>query len=202
MKAYPSISRNVQNIPVYGFAKHDGNCVRAEWDRKKKFHKFGSKTQLIAEDQPFLPEAPDLIREKYEKDLSDIFKKERYESATVFLEFYGLNSFAGTHQVEPHTVTLFDINPYKRGILYPAEYLKLFGHLDIAKLLYRGNANHDFVESVKNGTLEGIPLEGVVCKAPNGKTPIPIMFKIKQLAWIEQLKTFCKGDERLFNELL
>lgn len=187
---------------MYAFDKLDGSQVRAEWNRKKSFHKFGSKSQLIAGDQPWLPEAPELVRAKYEQSLSDIFKKERYEEATVFFEFYGPNSFAGHHQVEQHTVTLLDVNPFKKGILYPAEFLKLYGHLDIAKLLYRGNPTSDFIEQVKMGTLEGMTFEGVVCKAPNGRTPMPLMFKIKNLAWIDKLKEFCKGDERLFNELL
>jgi len=202
MKAYPSISADRQNIPVYAFDKKDGSQIRAEWDRKKLFHKFGSKTQLISDEQPFLKMAPTLVKEKYEKDLSDLFKKERFESVTCFFEFHGPNSFAGQHVDEAQTVTLFDVNPFKKGILAPRDYLKLVGNLDICKLLYHGNCNSEFVDSVKNGTLEGMTFEGVICKAPNGKTPLPIMFKIKNIAWIEKLKTYCKGDVALFHELL
>ena len=30
----------------------------------------------------------------------------------------------------------------------------------------------------------------------------PIMFKVKTQAWLDKLKTFCKGDEELFRKLL
>lgn len=201
MKAYPSITKDVQNISITAFDKKDGSQIRAEWDRKKHFHKFGSKTQLISDEQPFLGEAPALIKAKYEKDLSDIFKKERFESVICFMEFHGPSSFAGNHVVEPHDVTLFDVNPYKKGILMPSEYIKMVGKLDICQPLYRGNCNSMFVESVENGTLEGMTFEGVICKAPNGKTPLPLMFKVKNNAWIEKLKIHCKGNVALFHEL-
>lgn len=202
MKSYPSISKEIQHVQGYAFDKKDGSNVRCEWNKKKGFHKFGSKTQLIATDQLFLHEAPDLIKAKYEKQMHDIYVKERYEEATAFFEFHGPSSFAGVHQIEQHDVTLFDVNVYKRGILYPAEYLKLFGHLDICQLLYRGNPNEEFVRAVKESTLEGMTEEGVIFKAPNGKTPMPLMFKIKSVRWIDRLRAFCAGNERLFNELL
>lgn len=201
MKDYPTIPKDVRHVPVYAFDKLDGSNVRAEWSRKKGFHKFGSRTQLISDEQPFLTEAPDLIRAKYEKDVTDILRKERCESAILFFEFWGQNSFAGTHVVEPHTVTLFDVAPYKKGILYPADYLKLFMGLDIAKLLYYGNPTQEFCEMVSGSTLDGMTFEGVVCKAPNGRTPTPIMFKVKSNAWVTKLKDYCKGDEQLFDRL-
>lgn len=202
MKDYPSVSKDVRHIPVYAFDKLDGSNIRAEWSRKKGFHKFGSRTKLISDESLFLTEAPDLIRAKYEQAVTGILRKERHESAILFFEFLGPSSFAGTHIQEQHTVTLFDVAPYKKGILYPAEYLKLFGHLDIAPLLYYGNPTADFLESVYSGVLDGMTLEGVVCKAPNGRTPEPIMFKVKSRAWIEKLKQHCNGNEQLFQKLL
>src|SRR5271166_3879848 len=149
MKAYPSIARDVVNIPIYAFDKLDGSNIRAEWSRKKGFYKFGTRTRLVDATDLMLGSAPELVTTKYERDLSDIFKKERYESAVCFFEFWGLKSFAGNHDPdEPHNVTLFDVNPYKKGILDPGAYMDLFGHLDIARLLYRGNPNADFVNSV------------------------------------------------------
>ncbi|MCX9024677.1 MAG: hypothetical protein OIN85_01110 [Candidatus Methanoperedens sp.] len=203
MKSYPSVSKNVIHTQIYAFDKLDGSNIRAEWKRKGKtgFYKFGSRNQLISDEQPFLTEAPELIREKYEEELSRIFTKERYDEATVFFEFHGPNSFAGTHQKEQHTVTMFDVAPLRKGILYPADYLKLFGHLDIAKLLYRGNPTHDFTDSVLEGKLEGMTFEGVVCKAPNGCTPQPIMFKIKSNAWFSKLLDYCKGNAAMFARL-
>ena len=203
MKEYPPIQREIVNCPIYAFDKKDGSNIRSEWNRKQGLYKFGSRNRLLGEDQPFLTEAPDIIRNKYEKDLSDIFRKERFERVICFFEFWGPNSFAGTHIQEPHDVTLFDVNPHKKGILDPAAYLKLFGHLDICKLLYRGNCNSEFVELVRSGQLGGMTFEGVVCKAKNPKnTPMPIMFKVKNRAWVEKLKECCKGNDQLFNTLL
>lgn len=204
MKAYPSITGQIQNLPIYAFDKLDGSNIRGEWSRKKGFYKFGTRTRLVDETDPVFKDAPELLRTKYEKDLSDIFRKERYDSAVCFFEYHGPSSFVGIHKPdEAHTVTLFDVAPYKRGILEPGEYMDLFGHLDIAKLLYRGNPNSDFIASVKEGRLEGLTFEGVICKAKNPKrTPAPVMFKVKNLAWIQRLREFCAGDEKKFNELL
>jgi hypothetical protein len=79
----------------------------------------------------------------------------------------------------------------------------LFGELKIASLLYVGNANHPFVDSVKDGTLQGLSCEGVVCKTKNPKNGYPpLMFKIKTLQWIQRLEDYCKGDQKLFSQLL
>jgi len=204
MKEYPSIEKVcVKGMPIYAFDKIDGSQIRAEWNRKRKFSKFGSRRQLIGLEGEGLEEGARLVLSKYERDLHDIFIKERYESVICFFEFWGKNSFAGNHQKEEHDVTLFDIKPYKKGILPPREFLKMTEGLDRARLLYHGNANEQFVEAVKNRILEGMTFEGVVCKAMEMKTyGIPIMFKIKSNDWIAKLKNYCSGDELLFEKLL
>ena len=204
MKQYPTIDRQIQRgIKAYVFDKLDGSHIRAEWNRKNGFYKFGSRKRLVGTDQLFLPEAESLIR-KAEDELIKVFKKQRYEKVICFLEFWGKNSFAGKHIEEPHFITLIDVNPHKKGILLPKEFLKLFSHLDItAKLLYHGNINQPFIDLVKENKLEGITMEGVVCKTlPSKKGYPPTMFKIKTKAWIQKLKEYCKGNEKLFNELL
>ncbi len=205
MDQYHSIDRKVQpGTPIYAFDKLDGSNFRVEWGRKQKgFWKFGSRTQMISEiDKPF-GEGIGIVKAKYEKALDDLFRKERWEKVTCFFEFWGKNSFAGLHEDEPHDVTLFDIKVYKKGFLLPREYLKLTKDLDIAKLLYHGNANQPFVESVENGQLSEMTFEGVVCKGTEYKTPgMPWMFKVKNRAWVDQLKNKCNGDEELFNKLL
>ena len=73
----------------------------------------------------------------------------------------------------------------------------------IAKLLYHGNANQIFEDDVRNGKLQGITFEGIVCKgAPLKKGYPPLMFKIKTDAWTQKLKEYCKDDEQLFQKLL
>lgn len=205
MKEYPSIERGyiAKGVPIYAFDKIDGSQIRAEWSRKRKFSKFGTRGQLIGLEDKEFGEGARLVLSKYERDLHDIFTKERYERVMCFFEFWGKNSFAGRHQNEEHDVALFDIGPHKKGILPPREFLRLTEGLDRVKLLYHGNANEPFIEMVKSRTLEGMTFEGVVCKAQEMKTyGIPIMFKIKSNDWIEKLKNYCKGDNLLFDKLL
>jgi len=142
MKEYTSIRREiVKSGAIYAFDKLDGSQLRVEWNRKRKFYKFGTRTQLIGLDDKIWGEGVRLMVTKYEKDLHDVFVKERYESAVCFFEFWGKNSFAGRHQVEDHDVTLFDIAPYKKGILPPKQFLDLTKGIDRVKVLYHGNPN-------------------------------------------------------------
>lgn len=202
MKQYPKIPADIRrDYPVYAFDKLDGSNIRAEWSRKNGFYKFGSRKVLIDHTHP-LGEAKQLICTKYEDDLSKIFRKERYDRVICFFEFLGKQSFAGRHTDEEHDIVLLDVNPHKKGILPPAEFLKLVGKLDYPTVLYRGNVTQDFEESVRASTLEGMTFEGVVCKAPNPKkTPIPLLFKVKSRAWYTRLKEYCEGNDELYRKL-
>lgn len=203
MKTYPSIPKEITNHPIYAFDKLDGNNIRAEWVRKKGFSKFGTRKRLLDENEETLGQAKSLFLEKYSESLEEIFRKERWEKAVAFLELHGPSSFAGQHEEdEKLTVTLLDVSVHKKGILEPKSFLKIFKNVEHAPLLYSGNPNQDFVESVKDGSLEGMTFEGVVCKGKNKSPGLPLMFKIKSREWIEKLKIHCKDDEKKFLELL
>jgi len=187
MKSYPSIpSKIINGKSVYAFDKIDGSNIRAEWNKKSGFYKFGSRKQLISTEQEGLSEAKEIIISKYEKDLSDIFRKNKWDRAIVFFEFYGSNSFAGIHIDEPHDCKLFDVSVYKKGFIQPKEYLSIFKNIDKAELLYHGFCDNEFIQSVKNSTLEGMTFEGVVCKFADGKNTS--MFKIKSIKWLDKVK--------------
>lgn len=203
MKTYPSITKDVRkDIYIYAFDKLDGSNMRAEWNSKKGFYKFGTRTELIDNKSPF-GGAITLINEKYSESLSKIFKNNKWSDALCFFEYWGPSSFAGSHNFnEKMDTTLIDVNPYKHGIMPPAEFIKLFGHLDIAKVLYEGQVSTELFDAVKQSTLPGMTMEGVVCKGENDKkTNMPIMFKIKSQAWLDKLKDHCKDNELLFNRL-
>jgi hypothetical protein len=204
MKAYPSIPKNVRgDVPIIAFDKLDGSNIRAEWSREHGFYKFGTRTRLLGPDELPLGEAIPLIQSKYERALSDIFSRERYESAVAFFEFFGPSSAFGQHTQELHDVVLLDVSPYKMGLLEPRVFLKLFGDLHVPGVLYEGKANTELARSVEDSTLEGMTFEGVVCKGPNDKkAKMPIMFKLKSAAWKERLRSYCKGDDKLFETLL
>jgi hypothetical protein len=203
MKSYPSIPKQIIKYqPIYAFDKLDGSQIRAEWNAKKGFYKFGTKTQLIDEkSEPFGIAIP-LIKEKYEQDLSQIFKSQGWESVLCFFELWGKGSFAGTHVFsEKMEITLLDVAPYKKGIIRPDMFEYLFKKLDIPKILWKGYASDELYDRVKQSKLEGMTFEGIVAKGYSTFSRQTIMFKIKSQAWLDKLKDFCKGDENLFEKL-
>lgn len=180
MKPYPSIPRwsQASGTSVYVFDKLDGSNVRAEFNRKGSITKFGKREGLLDDQTPFLREAESLIADKYGEQLGKIVRDNRWERTTCYFEFYGPNSFAGTHYDEEHTVTLFDVATFKNGFLEPREFLKLFGHMDYAKLLHHGNFTHELAEAISERTLDGMTFEGVIAKGSlDRKIGRPLMFK-------------------------
>ncbi len=203
MKSYPSIGTKFERTKVVTFDKLDGSNIRAEWSKKKGFYKFGSRNRLIDRNQPILGESIDLIVENYQEQLSSIFSTKKWERAVAFFEFYGKSSFAGSHDInEEHEVTLIDVNVYKRGMIEPTHFIELFEDMGIPKVLFRGVLDERLVTEVKNGTLEDMTFEGVVCKYHNQKNKVVRMFKIKNRSWIDRLKEKCGGNAALFNRLV
>lgn len=202
MKQYPSISNQIVDIPIISFNKLDGSSIRSEWNKKNGFYKFGSRTRLLDSNEKPLGEAVQLIKTKYEKDLSNIFNKQRFERVICFFEFFGPNSSFGQHIDEVHDVVLFDIDVYKKSLLLSREFIKLVGHLDIPKVLYEGKANTSLQESVYESKLDGMTFEGVVCKGEYDKYKQPTMFKIKSKAWLDKLKNYCGDNLELYEKLV
>lgn len=205
MKQYISISRTPQyKTFVYGFDKLDGSNIRAEWSPKKGFWKFGSRKRLLGTDQEHIIEAQELIKSTYEENITKVFEKQRCQRVIAFFEFYGPNSFAGFHVEEPHIVTLIDVNPFKRGITNPDEFIDLYGHLGIPTLVFKGNFNKEIEQQIKSASLQHITFEGVVCKIKSKhKQQHPNMFKVKTQQWLSRLRQFCDENKNLnYDELL
>jgi hypothetical protein len=202
MKPYPSISTKIRaDVPVHVFDKLDGSQIRAEWTPKAGFANFGSRKRTLESSHPWLGEAIALVRDKYEAEVHRVLAARKVRSAVLFLEFFGPRSFAGRHADEPHDVVLLDIATFGRGLVPPDEFLEMFGHLDTAKLLYRGQVDRELVAAVRAGRLPGLTCEGVVCKSTVLERRVPVMFKIKSQAWLDRLRDVCAGDDALFAEL-
>lgn len=203
METYPTISRIIKQEPVVVFDKLDGSNIRAEWNRKNGFTKFGTRTRLLDPNEEILGEAVNLFNETYADDLSKIFVKKGLVKATAFLEFFGENSFAGFHKKdEPHKLCLFDIHVYKKGMLPVRDFLKLVeGHVEIPNIVYEGKITSQFVEDVKFSRVEDVTFEGVVCKGGLDNRKRPIMFKIKTQAWLDKLKNKYADNLEMFEKL-
>jgi hypothetical protein len=201
VEIYPSIDTQIIDTNIYAFDKLDGSNIRAEWNRKNGFYKFGTRRRLMDENEPTLGEAVSLVCEQ-EDTLTDIFRKQRYEKVTAFFEFYGENSFAGQHVEEKHVVSLLDAHIFKKGYLLPTEFVKLFEDKVLTpEVLYSGKANQPFVQQVRESSLEGMTFEGVVCRGTELIRNRHPRFKVKSKAWLAKLKTYCGDDEQLFKNL-
>jgi len=202
MKTYPSITKDIIKEKIYAFDKLDGSNIRVEWNKKNGFHKFGTRKRLLDKNEPTFGRSVDLFLNKYSEDLSRIFIENKWKNTISFFEFFGPSSFAGVHdENEIQDVVLFDVGVEKKGLLEPSLFLKLFQNISHAELLYYGNPNSDFVDSVKNGTLQGMTFEGVVCKGKYRSPGLPLMFKVKNEAWILKLRDLYKDDKK-FQEML
>lgn len=200
MKTYPSIPKNVTTDTIYAFDKLDGSNIRAEWNRKRGFYKYGTRKRLLGPDEKPFGLAIELINDTYGDELFKRFKHERVESAIAYFEFFGENSFAGWHnESDNFEVVLFDVSLYKKGFLGPVEFMKFSEGLKIPEMVYHGKANEPFIQAVRNSQYPGVTFEGVVCKFV--KKNQLCMFKIKSDAWLAKLKTICNDDDKLFEQL-
>lgn len=201
MKTYPTISKHIYtDQPVYVFDKLDGSNIRAEWNCKEGFYKFGSRKRLLGEDERPLGLSIQLINDLYSQEINQRLKNEKIDRAICFFEFFGENSFAGFHDNNDNfDIVLFDVSIHKKGFLSPKNFINFTKGLKTPTLIYHGNITDDFIKNVKNSNCPNMTYEGVVCKFYKKKNLE--MFKIKSYAWLNQLKQKCGNDEKLYEQL-
>lgn len=196
MKSYPSIPHcpaSGSGLKLHTFDKLDGSNLRFEWSQKQGWYKFGTRTRLFDETDEIFGEAKTLFLQEstftipLAEHLEVIFRKKRWDRVIVFCEFWGEQSFAGLHvSGDQKRLTVIDVNPYKKGILPPIEFLKLFETVGPRYLGYF-NWGPKFLQEVADNKMEGVTFEGVVGKA-KGKGNTIAMFKRKTRQWIEKVK--------------
>ena len=187
MKEYPHIDNSSKapiGEPCIAFYKYDGSNLRWEWNPKRGWYKYGTRTRLFDSSDPIFGEAVTLFQDTMGEELARRCRslEKGLQRAVVFTEFLGPNSFCGIHEPsDPKCLKLFDVNLYKRGIMKPREFKKNFGDLSYAaEIVYDGILNEEFIEDVRR---EMYPVfEGVVAKGDNW------MCKIKTYSYLAKLK--------------
>lgn len=208
--AYPKIPDSKGFLPktCVAFEKIDGTNLHWTCNHDFGWHSFGTRRDSFAFDKygisefnkahPGLEEAP-IIFDRVYKDIINLSKVNN--EITVFLEFYGDNSFAGMHDPnDKKRLSLLDVS-VNGELLNVKQFLDSFStychtdpmidqEYDIPKIVYGGKFHGQFVEDVRNGKY---PVnEGVVCKGVY-KNQI-YMCKIKTNAYMEKLKNKFKDN--------
>ena len=211
VKHYPTIPALIdRGISVNVYDKLDGSNIRVEWKRKQgrnrgEFYKFGSRKQLLATDQGLIAKAPLLLEPDVDELERYLIDELRIDRCICYFELYGERSFAGIHHPEDeHRLALLDIEVYKRGFLSQKEYQKMRHNVFLHTPRWHGKMiiDHAREQNIRAGGLG--TFEGVVCKARTAKDKYgkPIMFKVKNQAWIDKVKEVHKGNTKLLAELL
>jgi hypothetical protein len=190
----PGLKDCCKGLPCIAFNKLDGSNLRFEWTKKRGWYKFGTRHRLFDQSDPEYGNSIEMFLRKYGDSIPKVLKDEKdyrgIQECVVFCEFFGEHSFAGIDVPgEPKDVVLFDVNPHKKGIVAPRQFIKHFGHLHIPSVVYEGNFNQQFIQDVREGKY---PVqEGVVAKGnkPGGRPPHNLwMAKVKTLWWLQELR--------------
>lgn len=216
MKHYPSIDHasRAPRQSCYAFVKYDGSNIRAEWSKKRGWYKFGTRKLLFDETSDIFGPAIGCFLNKYGDDLSKAFRHKDFRGVDgfiVFFEWFGARSFAGAHEPDdPKDVVLFDVNPHRKGMLGPKQFLDYFGHLKVAEHIWTGNLGPQVLDAVRAMDFDFIDYrssydikpevpEGVVFKGGSGHGLW--MAKAKSQAWYDAIKTRRPQDwEKLLQE--
>lgn len=208
MLHYPSIIGAGSHYGKKGiaFKKYDGSNLRFEWEKKKGWHLFGSRTEVFDKTHPVFGCAIDVFLNKYAFGLEKIIAKEKHfrgvKEVICFCEFFGPFSFSGQHDPthpalliggckgnnDPKDLMMFDVSVHRKGFMEPRLFVNTFqGLLPIPEVVYEGNLNPSFVKDVREGKYsvsEGVVFKGLEGKAPHGIWRV----KIKTLAYLAELK--------------
>ena len=186
MLQYPSIigsSKAPIGKPCIAFYKYDGSNLRWEWSPKRGWNKFGTRRQLFDANTELYNQAIPLFMDQLADEIVYRVRQEvkNPERITAFTEFFGPQSFAGSHVLDdPKELRLFDVFLFKRGFLSPKKFVSSFGDLpQAAEVIYQGNLSIQFIRDVQEGKYPVI--EGVVAKGED------FSVKIKTKSYFDKL---------------
>ena len=200
---YPKIPENTNGFldKCFAFEKYDGTNMHWCWNLDDGWHTFGTRrTQFpftrsglfqFNETHPELANAPQVFNEHFRDKLTTFLSQRtpyRENKITVFLEFFGPSSFAGSHSEEDakadlQELVLFDVM-IRNKLIPPKQFIEDFKQFKIAKLIYTGKYTGQFTEDVRKGVYD--VNEGVVCK---GWVESEVfMTKVKTEDYLKRLK--------------
>ena len=190
------------------FEKYDGTNLHWDWDRDFGWHAFGTRRDVfnltpvgVEEFGPrheHLRGCVDVFNATLAQGLERVFREHagygEFQGMKAFTEYLGPGSFAGLHRAEEaKELRLFDVLAEPFGMIGPEQFVADFGHLPIARVVYRGKLTGKFAEDVRLGKYD--VAEGVICKGGAGGEDL-WMAKIKTYAYMERLKeAFAEGWE-------
>jgi len=198
---YPKIPENSDKFltKCVAFEKIDGTNMHWIWTPGVGWNCFGTRrTRFTLDDKgisefktthPELEEAPHIFLRAFQP----IVNNPPHE-LILFTEFYGPNSFAGSHRAEDKKkLVLFDAM-INGKLLSPSQFLDAFStynppeeyedEFDLPTLVYSGKYSGQFVEDVRKGKYpvnEGVIVKGVV----DGEV---FMTKIKTKSYLKRLE--------------
>jgi hypothetical protein len=204
--AYPKIPDTL-NCPLkqcVAFEKYDGTNIHLDFQEACGCMSFGTRRDSFKLDiqgepafvqaHPELAEVPELIETLCYDDGLDNFilyyRDSNYKEIKVFAEFFGENSFAGSHHKDDKKqLVIFDVMVDGK-IIPPEQMLEDFKKWNLAKVVFQGKFTGQLFVDVRKGKY---PVkEGVVVKGVVGNEVY--MAKIKTEAYMDKLKAQFKDN--------
>jgi hypothetical protein len=164
MISYPKMP-NAKNQPLghqcIAFEKLDGSNLRWLWTAKKGWNRFGTRTRLFDSTDQQFGKAVEQFLNTLADPLEIIIRKQQAKSFTIFTEWWGANSFAGSHCSEDNMqLTIIDaVN--NDTFLNVYQFLENFGDY-CPTIFYSGKFTEEFIQEVRDNRFN--VSEGVVCK--------------------------------------
>ena len=123
MEQYPSIIGSAKaplGKPCIAQYKYDGSNLRWERSPKHGFNKYGTRRHLFDKSDPVFGPSIEMFQDTLADEIIRRTKEivKNPQRITAFTEFFGPNSFAGSHEpTDAKELRLFDIFLFQKGML-------------------------------------------------------------------------------------
>jgi hypothetical protein len=185
------------------FEKHDGTNLHVIWHSGIGWYAFGTRRDVFDLDEygieSFNQAHPELKGwlSSFDPDhaiqhVLETNYKTKDQEVSVFVEYVGANSFAGSHQPKDKMQCILIDVEVDGKFVPPEQLIKDFGHCNLAKVVFQGKFTGQIFVDVRKGKYD--VKEGVVVKGVVGSQVY--MCKIKTEAYLDKLKAHFKDSWR------